>query len=88
MDFFNLPQEKLKLNPTEVAAYEEVSNFLATQLESTWISGAPTLSPEAQMAFTIVVQRTIVELTWAKLAKKLGEMRTEVVSYLVHIKVC
>ena len=70
LDLFNLPQEKLKLNPFEVAAYELVSNYLddhATQLESTWISGASTLSPEAQAAFTIVLKALTVELANIKL---------------------
>ena len=83
------------MNPSEVAAYEEVSNYLgdhANQLESstTWIRGPSTLSHEAQTAFTIVLQRFTVELKLAniKLKQPVGKMCREVVTYLALIQVC
>ena len=92
LNLFTLPQEKLKLNPREVAAYEEVSNYLAWSNyladPYSWITGTPTLSPEAQTAFTISLQRLTIELTGGKLASLNIKMRTEVVAYLALIKVC
>ena len=89
----------MKLNPTEVAAYEEVSNFLATQLKSTntWMSAASTLSPEAQTALTTSLLGLTLKLTGAKVAnlklklpggKMRAKSRTEVVAYLALIQVC
>ena len=95
LNSFTLPQEKLNLNPREVAAYEEVSNYLADPATHenrpfSWISGAPTLSPETQTAFTITLQRLTFELTGEKMGKlKLpgGKVRTEVVAYLTLVQV-
>ena len=73
----------------EVAAYDEVFNYLATQANSpsSWITSALTLSPEALTAFTITLQRTCIELT-GKLRQTGGKMRSEVVGNLALIKVC
>ena len=90
------------------AAYKEVSNYqdllllgdLATISQEkrpySWISGAPTLSPEAQTALTTSLLGLTLKLTGAKLANfklKLpgGKMRargrTEVLAYLALIQV-
>ena len=95
LNLLTLLQEKLNLSPMEVAAYEEVSNYLAgiatlDQCPYSWISGAPTLSSEGQTALTIALSGLTLELTGAKLANfKLpgGKMRTEVVTYLALIQV-
>ena len=90
LNLFTLPQEKLNLSPMNVAAYEEVSNYLADMRPYSWISFAPTLSSEAQTALTIALLRLTLELTGAKLANfKLpcGKMHTEVVTYLALIQV-
>ena len=101
-------QEKLDLSPRVAAAYKEVSDYqdllllgdLATITQEkrpySWISGAPTLSPEAQTALTSSLLGLTLKLTGAKLANfklKLpgGKMRTksrpEVVAYLALIQV-
>ena len=99
LNLFTLPQEKLNLSPLEVAAYEEVSNYLAwsnnladivTPGPYSWISGAPTLSSDGQTALTIALLRLTLKLTGASLANfKLpgGKMHTEVVTYLALIQV-
>ena len=89
------------------AVFKEVSNYqdllllgdLATITQEkrpySWISGAPTLSPEAQTALTTSLLGLTLKLTGAKLAFKLklpgGKMRsknrTEVVAYLALIQV-
>ena len=87
---FTLPQEKLNLSPMNVAAYKEVSNYLADMRPYSWISFAPTLSSEGQTALTIALLRLTLKLTGAKLANfKLpcGKMHTEVVTYLALIQV-
>ena len=105
---FTLLQEKLDLSPRVDAAYKEVSNYqdllllgdLATITQEkrpySWISGAPTLSPEAQTALTTSLLGLTLKLTGAKLANfklKLpgGKMRsrdrTEVLAYLALIQV-
>merc|ERR1712037_370150 len=73
-------EEKLDLNPRVAAAYTEVSNYqdlllvgdLATITQEkrpySWISGAPTLSPEAQTALTTSLLGLTLKLTGAKLA--------------------
>ena len=101
-----LLQEKLDLSPRVDAAYKEVSNYqdllllgdLATITQEkrpySWISGAPTLSPEAQTALTTSLLGLTLKLTGAKLANfklKLpgGKMRTKslkVVAYLAFIQ--
>ena len=62
-----------------------------------WISGAPTLSPEAQTALTTSLLGLTLKLTGAKLAnfkhklpggKMRAKSRTEVVAYLAPIQVC
>ena len=91
------------------AAYKEVSNYqdllllgdLATITQEkrpySWISGAPTLSPEAQTALTTSLLGLTLKLTGAKLAnfkhklpggKMRAKSRTEVVAYLAPIQVC
>ena len=95
LNLLTLLQEKLNLSPMEVAAYEEVSNYLAgiatlDQCPYSWIGGAPTLSSEGQTALTIALLGLTLKLTGAKLANfKLpgGKMRTEVVTYLALIQV-
>ena len=108
LNLFALPQEKLDLSPRVAAAYKEVSNYqdllllgdLATITQEkrpySWISGAPTLSPEAQTALTTSLLGLTLKLTGAKLANfklKLpgGKMRsrgrTEVLAYLALIQV-
>ena len=99
---FTLLQEKLDLSPRVDAAYKEVSNYqdlllmgdLATITQEkrpySWISGAPTLSSEAQTALTTSLLGLTLKLTGAKLANfKLpcGKMHTEVVTYLALIQV-
>jgi len=100
-------KEELKLSPRVEAAYKEVSNYqdllllgdLATITQEkrpySWISGAPTLSPEAQTALTTSLLGLTLKLTGAKLANfklKLpgGKMRArgraEVVAYLALIQ--
>merc|ERR1719370_2678332 len=100
-------KEALKLSPRVEAAYKEVSDYqdllllgdLATITQEkrpySWISGAPTLSPEAQTALTTSLLGLTLKLTGAKLANfklKLpgGKMRsrgrTEVVAYLALIQ--
>jgi len=100
-------EEKLDLSPRVAAAYKEVSNYqdllllgdLATITQEkrpySWISGAPTLSPEAQTALTTSLLGLTLKLTGAKLANfklKLpgGKVRTrsrsEVVAYLALIQ--
>ena len=102
------PQEELKLSPRVDAAYKEVSNYqdllllgdLATITQEkrpySWISGAPTLSPEAQTALTTSLLGLTLKLTGAKLAnfklklpggKMRSKGRTEVVAYLALIQV-
>merc|ERR1711990_566569 len=73
-------EEKLDLSPRVAAAYKEVSNYqdlllvgdLATITQEkrpySWISGAPTLSPEAQTALTTSLLGLTLKLTGAKLA--------------------
>ena len=85
LNLFTLPQEKLNLSPMNVAAYEEVSNYLADMRPYSWISFAPTLSSEAQTALTIALLRLTLKLTGAKLPR--GKMHTEVVTYLALIQV-
>ena len=91
------------------AAYKEVSNYqdllllgdLATITQEkrpySWISGAPTLSPEAQTALTTSLLGLTLKLTGAKLAnfklklpggKMRAKSRAEVVAYLALIQVC
>ena len=91
------------------AAYKEVSNYqdllllgdLATITQEkrpySWISGAPTLSPEAQTALTTSLLGLTLKLTGAKLAnfklklpggKMRAKSRPEVVAYLALIQVC
>ena len=109
MAFFTLLQEKLDLSPRVDAAYKEVSNYqdllllgdLATITQEkrpySWISGAPTLSPEAQTALTTSLLGLTLKLTGAKLAnfklklpggKMRAKSRPEVVAYLALIQVC
>ena len=106
---FTLLQEKLDLSPRVDAAYKEVSNYqdllllgdLATITQEkrpySWISGAPTLSPEAQTALTTSLLGLTLKLTGAKLAnfklklpggKMRAKSRPEVVAYLALIQVC
>ena len=108
LNLFTLPQEKLDLNPRVAAAYKEVSNYqdllllgdLATITQEkrpySWISGAPTLSPEAQTALTTSLLGLTLKLTGAKLAnlklklpggKVRARSRQEVVAYLALIQV-
>ena len=89
-------------------AYKEVSNYqdllllgdLATITQEkrpySWISGAPTLSPEAQTALTTSLLGLTLKLTGAKLAnfklklpggKMRAKSRPEVVAYLALIQV-
>ena len=105
---FTLLQEKLDLSPRVAAAYKEVSNYqdllllgdLATITQEkrpySWISGAPTLSPEAQTALTTSLLGLTLKLTGAKLAnfklklpggKMRAKSRPEVVAYLALIQV-
>ena len=97
----------MNLSPSVAAAYKEVSNYqdllllgdlpTITQQKRpySWISGAPSLSPEAQTALTTSLLGLTLKLTGAKLAFKLklpgGKMRTknrtEVVAYLALIQV-
>ena len=105
---FTLLQEKLDLSPRVDAAYKEVSNYqdlllvgdLATITQEkrpySWISGAPTLSPEAQTALTTSLLGLTLKLTGAKLAnfklklpggKMRAKGRVEVVAYLALIQV-
>ena len=105
---FTLLQEKLDLSPRVDAAYKEVSNYqdllllgdLATITQEkrpySWISGAPTLSPEAQTALTTSLLGLTLKLTGAKLAnfklklpggKMRAKGRAEVVAYLALIQV-
>merc|ERR1719391_358970 len=100
-------EEKLDLSPRVAAAYKEVSDYqdllllgdLATITQEkrpySWISGAPTLSPEAQTALTTSLLGLTLKLTGAKLANlklKLpgGKMRArgraEVLAYLALIQ--
>ena len=118
MNLFTLPQEMLNLSPRVVAAYKEVvaaykevSNYLGDLAFITqevrpysWISYAPSLSPEAQTVLTTSLLGLTLKLTGAKLANfkiKLpgAKMRirsrtevvayyTEVVAYLALIQVC
>ena len=106
---FILLQEKLDLSPRVDAAYKEVSNYqdllllgdLATITQEkrpySWISGAPTLSPEAQTALTTSLLGLTLKLTGAKLAnfklklpggKMRAKSRPEVLAYLALIQVC
>ena len=108
MTLFTLLQEKLDLSPRVDAAYKEVSNYqdllllgdLATITQEkrpySWISGAPTLSPEAQTALTTSLLGLTLKLTGAKLAnfklklpggKMRAKSRSEVVAYLALIQV-
>jgi len=100
-------EEKLNLNPMVAAAYKEVSNYqdllllgdLATITQEkrpySWISGAPTLSPEAQTALTTSLLGLTLKLTGAKLAnfklklpggKMRAKSRPEVLAYLALIQ--
>merc|ERR1719237_518616 len=100
-------EEKLDLSPRVDAAYKEVSNYqdllllgdLATITQEkrpySWISGAPTLSPEAQTALTTSLLGLTLKLTGAKLAnfklklpggKMRAKSRFEVVAYLALIQ--
>ena len=104
MNLFTLPQEMLNLSPRVVAAYKEVSNYLGDLATITqekrpysWISDAPSLSPEAQTALTTSLLGLTLKLTGAKLAnfkfklpgaKMRIRSRTEVVAYLALIQVC
>merc|ERR1719237_1514800 len=88
-------QEKLDLNPRVAAAYTDVSNYqdlllvgdLATITQEkrpySWISGAPTLSPEAQTALTTSLLGFNLKLTGGKMRAK---SRPEVVAYLALIQ--
>ena len=99
----------MDLSPRVDAAYKEVSNYqdllllgdLATITQEkrpySWISGAPTLSPEAQTALTTSLLGLTLKLTGAKLAnfklklpggKMRAKSRPEVVAYLALIQVC
>ena len=99
----------MNLSPRVAAAYKEVSNYqdllllgdLATITQEkrpySWISGAPTLSPEAQTALTTSLLGLTLKLTGAKLAnfklklpggKMRAKSRPEVVAYLALIQVC
>ena len=99
----------MSLSPTVAAAYKEVSNYqdllllgdLATITQEkrpySWISGAPTLSPEAQTALTTSLLGLTLKLTGAKLAnfklklpggKMRAKSRPEVLAYLALIQVC
>ena len=109
LTLFTLLPEKLDLSPRVDAAYKEVSNYqdllllgdLATITQEkrpySWISGAPTLSPEAQTALTTSLLGLTLKLTGAKLAnfklklpggKMRAKSRPEVVAYLALIQVC
>ena len=109
LNMFILSQEELKLSPRVEAAYKEVSDYqdllllgdLATITQEkrpySWISGAPTLSPEAQTALTTSLLGLTLKLTGAKLAnfklklpggKMRAKSRPEVVAYLALIQVC
>jgi len=100
-------EEKMSLSPRVAAAYKEVSNYqdllllgdLATITQEkrpySWISGAPTLSPEAQTALTTSLLGLTLKLTGAKLAnfklklpggKMRAKSRPEVVAYLALIQ--
>jgi len=100
-------EEKLDLSPRVAAAYKEVSDYqdllllgdLATITQEkrpySWISGAPTLSPEAQTALTSSLLGLTLKLTGAKLAnfklklpggKMRAKSRPEVVAYLALIQ--
>jgi len=100
-------EEKLDLSPRVAAAYKEVSNYqdllllgdLATITQEkrpySWISGAPTLSPEAQTALTTSLLGLTLKLTGAKLAnfklklpggKMRAKSRPEVLAYLALIQ--
>merc|ERR1711874_438799 len=100
-------EEKLDLSPRVAAAYKEVSNYqdllllgdLATITQEkrpySWISGAPTLSPEAQTALTTSLLGLTLKLTGAKLAnfklklpggKMRAKSRPEAVAYLALIQ--
>ena len=104
-----LAQEKLNLSPEVAAIYKEVSNYqdllllgdLPTIAQEkrpySWISGAPTLSPEAQTALTTSLLGLTLKLTGAKLAnfklklpggKMRAKSRAEVVAYLTLIQGC
>ena len=106
---FTLLQEKLNLSLMVAAAYKEVSNYqdllllgdLATITQEkrpySWISGAPTLSPEAQTALTTSLLGLTLKLTGAKVAnlklklpggKMRAKSRPEVLAYLALIQVC
>ena len=101
----------MNISPRGDAVFKEVSNYqdllllgdLATITQEkrpySWISGAPTLSPEAQTALATSLLGLTLKLTGAKLANfklKLpgGKMRlrgvksrTEVLAYLALIQV-
>merc|ERR1711990_1081403 len=100
-------EEKLDLSPRVAAAYKEVSNYqdllllgdLATITQEkrpySWISGAPTLSPEAQTALITSLLGLTLKLTGAKVAnyklklpggKMRAKSRPEVVAYLALIQ--
>merc|ERR1719341_1092716 len=100
-------KEELKLSPRVEAAYKEVSDYqdllllgdLATITQEkrpySWISGAPTLSPEAQTALTTSLLGLTLKLTGAKLAnfklklpggKMRAKSRPEVLAYLALIQ--
>ena len=99
----------MDLSPRVDAAYKEVSNYqdllllgdLATITQEkrpySWISGAPTLSPEAQTALTTSLLELTLKLTGAKLAnfkllplpggKMHDKSRPEVIANLALIQV-
>ena len=98
----------MNISPRVDAVFKEVSNYqdllllgdLATITQEkrpySWISGAPTLSPEAQTALTTSLLGLTLKLTGAKLAnfklklpggKMRAKSRPEVVAYLALIQV-
>ena len=99
----------MDLSPKVASVYKEVADYqdllllgdLPTITQEkrpySWISGAPTLSPEAQTALTTSLLGLTLKLTGAKLAnfkhklpggKMRAKSRTEVVAYLALIQVC
>ena len=98
----------MNISPRVDAVFKEVSNYqdllllgdLATITQEkrpySWISGAPTLSPEAQTALATSLLGLTLKLTGTKLAnfklklpggKMRAKSRTEVVAYLALIQV-
>ena len=98
----------MNISPRVDAVFKEVSNYqdllllgdLATITQEkrpySWISGAPTLSPEAQTALATSLLGLTLKLTGTKLAdfklklpggKLRSKSRTEVLAYLALIQV-